>query len=100
MAQKIYKLFLIRKFTEAWHQLPAEEQNRLMTKVNASLEAVGGQRLALCDSRWASEQWPAFGIEVFPDIEAEQKHCAALNEFDWYRYLEAVTVLGTEWQSV
>ena len=100
MAQKIYKLFLIKGFTEAWYQLSKEEQTAVMTKVNAALEKVGGQRLALCDSQWAAEQWPAFGVEVFPDIEAEQKHIQLLNELNWSRYLEAMTVLGTEWQPV
>jgi hypothetical protein len=33
MAQPIYKLFL-GKMTEAWHQLPADEQHALLAKVN------------------------------------------------------------------
>jgi hypothetical protein len=97
MAQPIYKLFLARH-TEAWHQLAQDEQNQLVTKVNEALEMVDGKRLILCTSGWASEQWPFWGVEQFPDIEAVQKHAELLNELNWLRYLETMTVLGTEWQ--
>ncbi len=69
-----------------------------MTKDNEALEKVGGKRIVVCNSRWSTEQWPFFGIEEFPDIEAEQKHTQLLDEFNWFRYVDAMTVLGTEWQ--
>lgn len=71
-----------------------------MTKVNEAMDTVGGQRLALCNSRWSVEEYPFFGIEVFPDLEAEQKHSALLEELNWFRYIQGTTVLGTEWQPV
>jgi hypothetical protein len=49
-----------------------------------------------CDSTWASEQWQFFGVHEFPDIEAVQKNTAALQELNWFRYVEAVTTLGTK----
>ena len=97
MAQPIYKLFLV-KSSEAWHQLSQEEQDSLMAKVNEALEKVGGKRIVLCNSSWSSEQWPFFGVEEFPDIEAVQKHSELLDELNWLRYIETITVLGTEWQ--
>ena len=36
--------------------------------------------------------------EEFPDIEAVQKHAEDLMELDWYRYIEGVSILGTEWE--
>jgi hypothetical protein len=97
MAQPIYKVFLV-KMTEAWYQLSQEEQNSLLAKVNEALEKVGGKRVVMCDSNWASEQWPFFGVEVFPDIEAKQKHARLLDELNWARYVEGMSVLGTEWE--
>jgi hypothetical protein len=48
----------------------------------------------------SSEAWHQLSKEKeeFPDIEAQQKHSALLEEFNWGRYLDTLTVLGTEWQ--
>jgi hypothetical protein len=35
-------------------------------------------------------------VEEFPDIEAVQKHTADLNELDWFRYLDSMTLLGSK----
>ena len=89
----VYKLFLVRP-TEAWYQLSEEEQTDLMDKVSELLERAGGKTVISCDSGWSSEQWPFFGVEEFPDIEAVQKHTEELNEVDWFRYGESMTLLG------
>lgn len=97
MARPIYKMFRV-KWTDAWHQLSQEERVGLLAKVNAALERVGGKRVILCDSSWASEEWSGFGVEEFPDIEAVQRHAQDLGTLNWYRYLDSHSVLGTEWQ--
>jgi hypothetical protein len=87
------------KPTEGWYQLSQEEQNSLLDKVAQTLEKIGGKQIVVCDSSWASEQWPFFGVEEFPNIEAVQKHAQLLNELDWpSRYGMSITLLGTEWQ--
>ena len=35
-------------------------------------------------------------LKQFPDIEAVQKHTQLLNELNWFRYVESMTVLGTK----
>ena len=95
MAQKVYKLFL-GKWSEAWHQLSQEEQESLLAKVLAAVEKAGGKGMIVCDSAWSSEQWPFFGIEEFPDTESVQKHTALLQELNWSRYVDSMTLLGTE----
>ena len=95
MTQPIYKLWQA-KFNEAWFQLSAEEQNQRLAKEGAALEQVGGKTLVLCDSGWSNEQWQAFGVEEFPDIEAVQKHTKLPRELDWGRYLTGVSTLGTK----
>ena len=95
MSQPIYKLYL-GKTTEVWHQLPAEEQHALMTKVNAALDQVGGKRLIMCDPSWSTEQWHFWGVEEFPDIQAVMKHTKLLADLKWERYVETMTVLGTK----
>ncbi len=97
MAQPIYKVFLV-KLSEAWHQLSPDEQKNLLAKVDEAREKVGGKVIVACDSSWCSEQWPFWGVEQFPDIEAVQKYTELLNAFNWFRYVESMTVLGTEAQ--
>lgn len=98
MAQTVYKLFL-GKWTEAWHQLSKEEQDRLLAQLDEVLEKAGGKQVAMCNSSWASEQWPFWGVEQFPSLEALQKHTELLNGLNVFRYVESMTVLGTEWRA-
>jgi hypothetical protein len=93
MAEPIYKCFTVR-FLEAWYHLSEEEQNGLEGKLDTALESVGAKRLILCDSRWSTDEWAFAGVEEFPNIEAVQKYMAALNELNWFRYVEGRNVLG------
>jgi len=49
----------------------------------------------ICDSAWSSEQWQAFGVEEYPDIDAVQKLAAIHDEIQHLRFIESMTVLGT-----
>jgi hypothetical protein len=93
----IYK-FWQASFNEAWYQLSREEQNQRLAQVGAALEQVGGKAVVLCESGWSNEQWQAFGVEEFPDIEAVQKHTKLLNELNWNRYMTGVSSLGTKFE--
>ncbi len=97
MTQPIYKLYLLKP-SAAWHQLSEAEQQTLLGKVGAALDQVGGKTVVNCDSGWASEQWPFWGVEQYPDLDALQKHTQLLNELNWFQYSESMTVLGTEAQ--
>ena len=98
MAGPIYKLFLVKP-EEAWYPLSEEEQADLFAKVAASLEKAGGKTVISCDTSWSSEQWPFFGVEEYPDIEAVQKHAEELQKLNWFRYCESMTFLGTKWEA-
>ena len=95
MAKPIYKFFMGR-FLEAWYQLSEEERNSRLAKLNEALEKVGGKRPIICDLSWSSDQWSIAGVEEFPSIEAVQNFTATLTELDWSRYVESISVLGTE----
>ncbi len=95
MTQPIYKVFLARP-TEAGYQLPDKERNELWTKHNEAVEKYGVKSTLICDSSWTSEQFLFWGVEEFPSIEAVQEFHKVLNEIDWFRYFEAVTLLGTK----
>ena len=58
MAQPVYKLWQAR-FTEAWHQLPQEEQQRLFALGPQALNTAGGKALVICSAAWSNERWPS-----------------------------------------
>jgi hypothetical protein len=95
MAQAIYKVFMFR-YKEAWYQLSVEEQNKLMAQDEESLKALGVELVILCGSAWSSEEWLAWGVEKYPDIEAVQKHADNLDRLNWFKYIESKSYLGTE----
>ena len=95
MPQPIYQLWQARP-TEAWHQLPQQEQQRLLGLVMEALDTVGAKELVICDAAWSNERWPVFGVEEFPDLEAVQRHQQILTDLNWLRYMESRTTLGTE----
>ena len=97
MGKPVYKTFKVG-WSEAAYALSDEEREAILAKVNDALEAVGGKRVVMCDSSWASDRWRSFGVEEFPNIEAVQKHAQLLDEIDWHRYIEADTLIGTAWE--
>jgi hypothetical protein len=91
----VYKLWQGR-FTEAWHQLPQEEQQRRIGLVEQALTAAGGKELVICSAAWSNERWPFFGVEEFPDMDAVHRHTQLLAELTWGRYMDSRTTLGTQ----
>ncbi len=69
-----------------------------MSKGKGAFEQVGAKVLVICNSAWSDEQWPAFGVEEYPDIEAVHKHAQLLQELNWFRYIDSSTTLGTRWE--
>jgi hypothetical protein len=95
MARPIYKIWFM-KYKEPWYKLTQEEQNKLSAQVAESLKQVGAEMIQVCDCAWASEEWLAWGVEKYPDIEAVQKHFYNLFSFNWFEYLDSKTYLGTD----
>jgi hypothetical protein len=95
MTQPIYKVWFA-KFKEPWYKLTTEEQNKLMAQNAEAAKQVGVEEILMCNSIWSSEEWPGWGVEKFPDIDAVQKHAQLLYDLKWYEYIEAKSYLGTE----
>jgi hypothetical protein len=95
MSQPIYKVWFMR-YKESWYKLTTEEQNELMAKNQEALKQDGGETIMTCASVWSSEEWLAWGVEKYPDIEAVQKHAENLFNLKWFEYTESKTCLGFE----
>ncbi len=96
VSKPIYLLVLAKGYTEAWYQLSKEEQDELWRKARAIDDQAGATWQLVCDSRWADESMPLWGVIEYPDMEAYQRKVAALEEMDWWRYVSTKTVLGTK----
>ena len=92
----IYKLWMMKP-TEAYFRLSEQERDALAAKSADALKQVGGKTIIMCTPMWSAEQWALFGVEEFPDIEAVQKHTEFLFAMQWLRYMEGVSMLGTQW---
>ena len=95
MPQPIYLLVLAKGYTEAWYRLSRAEQDELWEKAKAIDAEAGAKWQLICDSRWADEETPLWGVIEYPDLESYQRKVAALEAMDWWRYLATKTILGT-----
>jgi len=99
VAGPIYKGFMGRPLAP-WYELSQEELHALLGKVEEAFKQAGGNRLVICDSSWSSDEWRVSGVEEYPDIESVQRFTAALNEINWFYYIESRSVLGTAMQEL
>lgn len=90
----IIRLFLVRP-TEPYFKLSQQEIKESHDKLFKKLEELGGKYVIACDCRWSNEEWMGFGVQEFPDIEAEQGFTKFMEGLEWWRYCEAKTYLGT-----
>ena len=98
MSGPIYNLFFLKP-KSSWFHLSKEQQDKLLAKVNACLDKVGGKSVLLCTCDWANEQWAYFGVEEFPDMDAVRKHAELLRELHWpYEFIDSFSTLGTKAQ--
>ncbi len=95
MSEPVYKVWFM-KYKEPWYRLTGEEQNRLMAKNAESLQQVGGEVIMTRVSVWAAEEWLAWGVEKYPNLEAVQQHANNLFNMNWFLYIESSTSLGVE----
>lgn len=95
MAGQVCKVYIVRGFREAGYALSQEEIDAKLAQVEAARPQCGGRMLVRALARWSSYEIYGFGAEIFPDLESLQKHTAALDELDWFRYIDTESFIGT-----
>jgi len=98
MSTPVYQLFIGKNSAaanQAWNALSKEEQKALSEKEAASRVAVKAKTILACDSAWADESNPWWGLLRFPDLAARIQHARTLREIGWLDRVEAFTLLGT-----
>ncbi len=97
MSRKIYKLCLIRGYTEAYYQLSEEEKKSLWERVSKAIEKAGAKMATPYYScRWSTDKYHTFFTMEYPDVESAVMDTAGVEEAGLFRYLVSETILGIE----
>jgi hypothetical protein len=91
----IYKLCLIRGYTEAYYQLSEEERDAFWKQVGENLEKTGARLTTpQYDCRWSNDKYGSFFIMEYPNIEAAIADSEGVESFNFFRYLISETIFG------
>jgi hypothetical protein len=97
MSPKIYKLCLIRGYTEAYYQLSEAEKSKLWEQVGNVIEKSSAKMATpYYNARWSNDKYMTFFIMEYPDIEAAMADTEGVEKAELYRYLVSETILATE----
>jgi len=98
MSKPIFELFVIKNNVAnamAQKSLSDADKKALFDKEAASRTAVNATFIAFCDSAWADEETPNWGLVRYPDLAARIKHTQSLRDIGWLDYYHAFSLLGT-----
>jgi hypothetical protein len=93
----IYELWIAKADTAGqanYERLSKGEKDALWAKWQASLDRTGSITVLYCNSFWANEEMPGFGISAYPSIEARLEHASDLEKLNWPIYFTVFSVLG------
>jgi hypothetical protein len=97
MSQKIYKLCLIRGYTEAYYQLSKEAKDKLFEQIGQAIEKAGAKMATpYYDSRWSNDKYMTFFTMEYPNIEAAILDTAGVEKAELFRYMISETILGIQ----
>jgi hypothetical protein len=98
MSKPIYQIFVGNNNIAgnlAWKALSEAKQKALWDQEKAAREVVGAKALLVCDSAWADEAHPWWGVSHFPDLQARIEQTRMLKKAGWLDIMDAFTLLGT-----
>ena len=98
MDTPIYQIFYIKNSvaaSQAWKALSETERSALLEQERTSRAEVKAKEIVICNSAWADEEHPAWGVLSFPDLAARIQHTRTLRKIGWLDIVEAFTLLGT-----
>lgn len=84
----------VARHTEAWYGASEETRAGLM-QTQEQNETLGSRFVMVGYTRPVQEEWEAWGLELYPSMEALKQSALAMEKVDWWRYFEARTFLGT-----
>ena len=98
MSTTIYSLFVIKNNVAANlanKAMAKEEQDLLWKTMSESLDKAGAQSIVTCESAFANEETPYWGVIKYPSLQARIDQTHAIQEMGWTNLTDAFTLLGT-----
>src|SRR5688572_26613345 len=97
MSKKIYKLCLIRGYTEAYYQLSEAEKQQLWARVTDTIKKAGTKiATPYYNCRWSNDKYLTFFTMEYPNVESAIMDTAGVEKAELFRYLVSETILGVE----
>jgi hypothetical protein len=97
MSRPIYKLCLIRGYTEAYYQLSEEEKQALWEGLLKVLTPLGVKKVGpYYDCRWSNDVYMTWFIMKYPNIEMAIADTHETQRILLDRYMVSETILGIE----
>ncbi len=97
MARPIYKLCLIRGFTEAYYQLSDEARANLWESVGQAIDKAGAKMAGpYYDCRWSNDKYVSFFLMEYPSIDAAIEDTHGVEQVGLFRYLRSETILAIQ----
>lgn len=101
MSEPIYKLCLIRGYTEAYYQLSEEGKKALWAEVFGVIKAAGAEMVGpYYDCRWSNDKFFSWFIMQYPNIESAIADTDGVSKAGLFRYMVSETILGIERKSI
>jgi hypothetical protein len=97
MDRPIYKLCLIRGYTEAYYQLSEAEKQALWDELLKALTPLGVKKIGpYYDCGWSNDVYEQWFIMKYPNIEAAIADTHECQRIGLNRYMVSETILGIE----
>jgi hypothetical protein len=97
MSKPIYKLCLIRGYTEAYYHLSEEAKKALWNEVVKVITAAGAEMHGpYYDCKWSNDQYETWFTMKYPNIESAIADTHGVQKAGLFRYMISETILGIE----
>ena len=97
MSKPIYKLCLIRGYTEAYYQLSEAEKKTYWDELAKEIFATGAEMSGpYYDCKWSNDRYEQWFTMKYPNIEAAIADTHACQKGNLFRYMISETILGIE----
>jgi ABC-type proline/glycine betaine transport system substrate-binding protein len=100
MSDPIYKLCLMRGYTEAYYQLSQEGKDALWAEVSRVIKEAGAEMAGpYYDCRWSNDKYDLWFTMKYPNIESAIADTDGVRKAGLFRYMVSETILGIERKS-
>jgi hypothetical protein len=99
MSKTIYKLCLIRGYTEAYYQLSEEAKKDLWNEIGKAITEAGAEMHGpYYDCRWSNDQYMVWFTMKYPNLDAVIADTHGVEKAGLFRYIVSETILGMEYE--